>query len=32
MVVVGVEEGDAEAGEGKKFGELEHGIDVALNW
>lgn len=29
--VVGVEEGDAEAGEGKKFGEFEHGIDMALN-
>ena len=29
--VVGVEEGDADAGERKKLGEFEHGIDVTLN-
>lgn len=30
VVVVGVQEGDAEAGEGKKLGEVKHGIDVTL--
>ena len=29
--VEAVEEGDSDAGEAKKFGELEHGVDVALD-
>lgn len=30
LVIVGVEEGDVEADDGEKFGEFEHGVDVAL--
>ena len=29
--VVAVEEGDLDAGKTKKFGELEHGVDVSLD-
>jgi hypothetical protein len=31
VVVISVEEGDVEAGEGKKLGQLEHGVDVSLS-
>lgn len=31
MGVVAVEEGDLDAGKAKKFGELEHGVDIALD-
>ena len=31
MGIVAVEEGDLDAGKAKKFGELEHGVDVALD-